>query len=660
MPVAAPVVLWQSAAFDRMQRAGLVRARGNQQPEYPTPIQGRRLRSALFVDFDNVYIGLDQEDQQAARAFADEPSEWLAWMQRLMALPAGITDHEVRRSILLRRCYLSPRRFGRHRPSFTRAGFDVVDCPALTTRGKNSADIRMVIDIIDALNHETHFDEFIILSSDSDFTPVLSRLRAHDRRTTILTVGNISGAYRGACDLMIGSEDFIEFGLGRIMLPYHAEAARAQASRSGAGEGTSAPSTVEVHEASGTAHWSGNGGPGVTPPEGAVDQDLLARIAGSLYVEASINGEIRPEQLAAVYIRFPEFTQDSNWLGYYGLRPMTDAIVATRDDLCVVPGDPWTVAVLKPGARRKEGPAAEPEEEGTDLRRLVADAVVAMVTAAKGPVTLARAAQAITADFGEQIAQSRWAGAGTFKDLLQSISSLPLAFSTVPPGYVYDPERHVPPRATIASGLEQRYPTLAPFVRRVFQITGVPKLTPEQYGLVFAMTAAEVNESGYSLSQTSKAVRDRCAEAGEAVPRQAIIFVLKGLSYRGYDFETEDQHSPRILGAMFRDNVIDLCENAGVEMTEAQLELLDLWLIGEPEGGVVLHAEAHEALPGNGRRGRSARGAGDLGGPDAGSGDLGSGDSEDEDAALDAFGGADRDDDDLADDDLPDEPPDEE
>lgn len=556
-----------------------MRGRDNHRQEPPLPIQGRRLRSALFVDFDNVYIGLDQEDQQAARAFADEPTEWLTWMQRLMALPSGINDHDVRRSILLRRCYLSPRRFGRHRPSFTRAGFDVVDCPALTTRGKNSADIRMVIDIIDALQHETHFDEFIILSSDSDFTPVLSRLRAHDRRTTILTVGNISGAYRGACDLMIGSEDFIEFGLGRIMLPYASEAANSLTPRN---------TPEDHHSDGGGAAWSGNG----PPPGEGVDQELLARIAGALYVEASVNGEIRPEQLAAIYIRFPEFTQDSNWLGYYGLRPMTDAIVAARDDLRVVPGDPWIVALVKPGTPRKD--EVEPEAEGgevviTDLRRLVADAVVTMVTGAKGPVTLARAAQAITAEFGDQIAQSRWAGAGTFKDLLQSITGLPLAFSTVPPGYVYDPERHVPPRATVASGLEQRYPTLAPFVRRVFQITGVPKLTPEQYGLVFAMTAVEVNENGYSLSQTSKAVRDRCAEAGEAVPRQAIIFVLKGLSYRGYDFETEDLHSPRILGAMFRDNVIDLCENAGVEMTEAQLELLDLWLIGEPEGGAVLN-----------------------------------------------------------------------
>ncbi|MCA9545201.1 MAG: NYN domain-containing protein [Myxococcales bacterium] len=510
------------------------------------PPPRRRIRSALFVDFDNVYIGLDQEDHQAARAFADEPAEWIAWMERLMALPGSWFEPETRRSILMRRCYLSPRRFGRYRPSFTRAGFDVIDCPALTMRGKNSADIRMVIDIFDAMQHETFFDEFIILSSDSDFTPVLSRLRSHDRRTTVLTVGNISGAYRAACDLMIGSEDFIEFGLGRVMLP-NAEPVP---------------------------------GPSARGAEEVADEELLKRIAGSVFVEASVNGEIRPEQLASIYIRFPEFTQDSNWLGFYGLRPMTDAVVATRDDLAIENGDPWTVKICKPGAPSAEVGEA-PQAADDDLRRRVAEAVEHLVSNAKAPVTLARAAQAITADFGDEVAQTRWAGAGTFKDLLQGVSGLTLAFSTVPPGYVYDPGRHSPPRATVASSLEQRHPELAAFVRRVFQITGVPKLTPEQFALVFQFIASEVNAHGYSLSQTSKEVRDRCQDAGESVPRQAVIFVLKGLSYRGYDFESDEPHAPRILAAMFRDNVIDLCENAGMEMTEKQLSLLDRWLLTE-------------------------------------------------------------------------------
>jgi uncharacterized LabA/DUF88 family protein len=52
----------------------------------------------------------------------------------------------------------------------------VIDCPPLTSQNKNGADIRMVMDILDALNHQTRFNEFILLSSDADFTPLLTRL----------------------------------------------------------------------------------------------------------------------------------------------------------------------------------------------------------------------------------------------------------------------------------------------------------------------------------------------------------------------------------------------------------------------------------------------------------------------------------------------------
>ena len=73
--------------------------------------------------------------------------------------------------------------FVRHH--FLRAGFEVIDCPPLTAQLKNSSDIRMVMDVRDILTHDTYFDEFIILSGDADFTPVLHRLRAHARRTVI-------------------------------------------------------------------------------------------------------------------------------------------------------------------------------------------------------------------------------------------------------------------------------------------------------------------------------------------------------------------------------------------------------------------------------------------------------------------------------------------
>ena len=75
---------------------------------------------------------------------------------------AYVTDRDDlmgERSILIRRCYGSPDRMRPFRAYFTRSGFQVVDCPPLTTSGKSSADIVMTLDIADAIEHRTRFNE---------------------------------------------------------------------------------------------------------------------------------------------------------------------------------------------------------------------------------------------------------------------------------------------------------------------------------------------------------------------------------------------------------------------------------------------------------------------------------------------------------------------
>ena len=183
-------------------------------PGNPGPRDERHLRTALFVDFDNIYLRLQHEDPRAAEQFATHPSRWLAWLRD--GLPSGdaLPGASQRRKILFRRCYLNPSQFGRFRPDFSRAAFEVVDCPPLTSGGKTSADIHMVMDILDTLNHATHFDEFIILSGDADFTPVLLRLSKHDRRSAVLAIGPASAAYKAACDHLIDEDTFLEEAIG--------------------------------------------------------------------------------------------------------------------------------------------------------------------------------------------------------------------------------------------------------------------------------------------------------------------------------------------------------------------------------------------------------------------------------------------------------------
>lgn len=170
------------------------------------------LKTVLFIDFDNVYSSLRETDPEAARRFATEPAIWLKAIEDgtlIKSSRTGERDASPERRILMRMCYANPAIMRTFRGYYTRAGFQIIDCPALTGRGKNSSDIQMVMDMLDAVGHDTRFDEFIILSADADFTPVLFRLRAHDRKTTIYANDITATAYRAASDGMVMEDSMI-------------------------------------------------------------------------------------------------------------------------------------------------------------------------------------------------------------------------------------------------------------------------------------------------------------------------------------------------------------------------------------------------------------------------------------------------------------------
>jgi hypothetical protein len=163
--------------------------------------------SALYVDFDNIYTRLFEQDPALARTFATNPQRWMRWLEG-HALRMMYGDG-VRRRILKRCCYLNPIRYHEFRPFFIRSAFQVVDCPPLTNYGKTSADIHLVMDCMDALAHVTRFDEIIILSGDADFTPLLLRIQEHARRSLLLSVGYTSPAYAAACSWRIREDWFL-------------------------------------------------------------------------------------------------------------------------------------------------------------------------------------------------------------------------------------------------------------------------------------------------------------------------------------------------------------------------------------------------------------------------------------------------------------------
>lgn len=179
------------------------------------------VRAALYLDFDNVFGGLLKLDPEAAIQFAEHPGAWLA------RLSSSLTVNGPRRWLVLR-CYMNPAGwvphpdptvgvsrlyFSRFRPFFTSAGFEVIDCPRLT-HTKNAADIRLVVDAVDGLNGAAVYDEFVIASGDSDMTPLLVRLRAADRRTTIVSPSDAADAFTSVADQLVNGQQVLELVQG--------------------------------------------------------------------------------------------------------------------------------------------------------------------------------------------------------------------------------------------------------------------------------------------------------------------------------------------------------------------------------------------------------------------------------------------------------------
>ena len=161
----------------------------------------RRIRAALFLDFDAVYLGLQSVDPDAAKRFSEQPGRWLGWMERGSHATTDGREGRARRTLLLRKCYINLSEFWNFRNGFLRSGFSVVDCPMPISGGPTGAGVSIAMDACDALAHGTNFDEFILLTSGTDFTSLLLRIRAHDRRTALLAHPVDTPALSAACTL---------------------------------------------------------------------------------------------------------------------------------------------------------------------------------------------------------------------------------------------------------------------------------------------------------------------------------------------------------------------------------------------------------------------------------------------------------------------------
>jgi uncharacterized protein (TIGR00288 family) len=147
---------------------------------------------ALFCDFENIALGV----RDAKYAQFDIRKV----LERLL----------LKGSIVVKKAYCDWERYKEFKATMHEAAFELIEIPHLRQSGKNSADIRMVVDALDLCYTKSHVDSFVIISGDSDFSPLVSKLRENNKYVIGIGVRAATSDLLSAnCDEFIFYDDLV-------------------------------------------------------------------------------------------------------------------------------------------------------------------------------------------------------------------------------------------------------------------------------------------------------------------------------------------------------------------------------------------------------------------------------------------------------------------
>lgn len=153
---------------------------------------------AVFCDFENIALGV----RNARYAQFDIGKV----LERLL----------LKGSIVVKKAYCDWERYKDFKAAMHEAAFELIEIPHVRQSGKNSADIRMVVDALDLCYTKSHVDTFVIVSGDSDFSPLVSKLRENNKIVIGVGVKNSSSDLLIAnCDEFIYYDDLVRKKQGR-------------------------------------------------------------------------------------------------------------------------------------------------------------------------------------------------------------------------------------------------------------------------------------------------------------------------------------------------------------------------------------------------------------------------------------------------------------
>ena len=508
----------------------------------------RPMLTTVFVDYDNVYLSLKRKSEEAAKRFSKDAGRWIREIEtgRLMTPTNGAAVEDGRR-IVINRCYGNPvpRRsqndnstdmssfpFVRHH--FLRAGFEVIDCPPLTAQLKNSADIRMVMDMRDILTHDTYFDEFVILSGDADFTPVLHRLRSHARRTVIYSNDNTAAPYTAICDAEVREADFLALLLdGRLPGSKAIEDTRP--------EMASLPSANNIE---------------------TMRKEILGEVI------AAVRAADQPVPLEALADRAVrnlgyDKTVGSGWGGIGSFRDLLskglpEEIRLSSQPPYIVYDATRAVTQQQPSeARRIEPHRPEPAPvraqeapSGQSLQRTLPPLLGGLQS--QQPQQAQRTAGPSS---GPPAQTPRGPLAPAQSDALSGQPGLPQPQSYARPGE----------GATL---IQQS-------IARIHEASQAPTLSPPDYRTLFDVMAQEIGKNGPAGAQTLANIVQRAQELGLDIRRDDVRFVLDVVG-EGDPWFAQGV-SASLFASRFRNFVVARCRSQGLNLSADELDLIEAW-----------------------------------------------------------------------------------
>lgn len=615
----------------------------------------------MFVDYDNIYLSLKRKNEEAAKRFAKDAGLWLAEIASgRIITPTNSPVLDTPRRIVMNRCYGNPvpRRnthdnstdmnsfpFVRHH--YLRAGFEVIDCPPLTAQLKNSADIRMVMDVRDYLLHDTYFDEFIILSGDADFTPVLHRLRQHARRTVIYSNDHTATPYTAISDGEVREADLIAVLMeGRVPQVVTNE----QATRKGLpnpqnmadarkaiitdvlghvrSEGQ--PLLLEVladravrtlgHEKTVGTAWGGAGSfrdllvnelpdgvevtehaphyvldtarqPAPTELKGETRQPQPARDSADRF--ASTFGDIRPEPLVPnrepARQAAPAPAQAPRETGYEQRAP---APAQRHETAAPSHEDHYAARALEPSPQPRQ-PQPQPQRQPE-----------------QGYAPQGYPAQG----HQQQIA---------YQDPGPSRQPVPAAQRPLQPAAPQQApartEQPAAPQARTPQAPAAQVPATRPAdgnasaiqksIARIHEACQAPPISPPEYRVLFDVMAEEINANGLTGTQTLVNICERAKEIGVEIRKDDARFILEVVSEADPWFE--QGASASLFASRFRNFVIARCKSQNLQLSATELDLIEAWFTGiapraaaqkDPAHATEQHAaQQNQAAPGYAR-----------------------------------------------------------